>query len=418
MSTAESDAPTPVWSHSTFDSEALKTSLSQIYRQEALKNERQLAYIRVVVLLISSGLDGLVYLFPQTLLNQTSVPLTIFVISLTASAIAIGFLVLLSQPRAQQRLSSLQLAIPLFDGILLGLFITNIWYVLGTTHPHIIANIAAFCCLIAVSGGVRLRSRASILTVALALGNFAYASVLFRLNIGITLFALFTILGTGLLGLSTSRIVREHSKHAAGRRLMEQFLPGTVVEAAFENPLSLLDAPTRCEVTIMVTDLRGFTRYSENLDPLEVLQTLNRVQSFLVAIVEEHGGWVDKFMGDGMLAVFGAPHSLDSHAKHAVDAGQVILQNINHVSPLPIGIGLHSGIVVAGCLGTNGHLEFTVIGDTVNVASRLEAMTKEIGTPLLMSDDTRRLLPEPSGISMGHLPIRGRDAQVQIYGLA
>lgn len=402
----------------TASNDRIKGLVGQVLVREVLKNEQKFAYVRTVVLLISSALDVLVYAFPQTFLRQESISPTVALISVSGCLISIGFLFALSRPNAWQWSTQLQIAIPLFDGILLCLFITNIRQVLGDSHPDIITNITAFCCLLAVSGGIRIRKQASLLTTALALGNFAYAAALFRLNMAIGLFALFTILGTGLLGMVTAGIVRRQSKNEAGRFLMNQFLPESVVEAAFERPLALLEEPTRSEVTIMVADLRGFTQHSEKLDPLEVLNFLSQLQGFLARTVEHYGGWVDKFMGDGMLAVFGAPRTLDNHAVQAVEAAKAILRDIEHFSPLPIGIGLHSGVIVAGCLGVGGHLEFTVIGDTVNVASRLEAMTKGTAYSLLMSEVTKSYLTEQKCAYLGEMTIRGRQGSIDVFGLA
>lgn len=394
---------------------SIKTAINHVIAQESLRNERKFAYTRLVVLIISSVLDVVVFFFPRTMMGVESISPTIALISLSACAIAAGIVVMLLQPNAWKWLTWLQTAIPLFDSLLLAFFITNIWHTLGDIKPDIITNIAAFCCLLAVSGGIRIRRRASALTTVLALANFAYAAALFRLDWVICLFALFTILGTGMIGMVTAGIVRRQGKNAAGRLLMQQFLPENVVEAAFESPIQLLEQPRQCEVTIMVTDLRGFTRYSENMEPLAVLEYLNRLQGFLSEVVEQQGGWVDKFMGDGMLAVFGAPKTLENDAEQALRAAQIILRDVKHWSPLPIGIGIHSGSVVAGCLGMNGHLEFTVIGDTVNVAARLEALTKQVGHPLLISQGTQRKLTNWPLVPLGSLPIRGREQQIEVF---
>jgi class 3 adenylate cyclase len=199
---------------------------------------------------------------------------------------------------------------------------------------------------------------------------------------------------------------------------MERFLPKTVVEAAFETPLELLQQPRLCQVTVMVTDLRGFTQFAENLAPVDVLHFLNRLQGLQSAIVEAHGGWVNKFMGDGMLAVFGAPDRLPDHQARALQAALIILREVHQVSPLAMGIGLHSGMVVAGCVGQEPRLEFTVIGDTVNVASRLEALTKVEGYPLLFSAATcEGLTADTPALSLGMRRLRGRDDSVDVYTL-
>ncbi|MEM9162418.1 MAG: adenylate/guanylate cyclase domain-containing protein [Cyanobacteria bacterium P01_F01_bin.4] len=386
--------------------------------QESLKNERKVAYVKVIVLLISSAVDVLVFFFPKTLIGEMSVSPTIAIIALSAWLIALGFLVALRQRSAWRWLRKLQIAIPLFDGFLLAFFITNIWRVFGDAQPHIIANISALCCLLAASGGIRIRRQASVITTALALTNFIYAALLFRMNIAVSLFVLCTILGTGMLGMLTSGIVRRQGKNEAGRLLMQQFLPANVVEAAFEAPIRLFENPRMCDVTIMVTDLRGFTRYSEKLEPFEVLEFLNQFQGLLSNIVEHHGGWVDKFMGDGMLAVFGAPRVLENHAEQALQASQAILSAVQDFSPLPIGIGLHSGPIVAGCLGADGHLEFTVIGDTVNVASRLETLTKEVECSLVISQTTQAALKNLPLKSLGEMSIRGRDECIEVFTLS
>ncbi|MEL6384345.1 MAG: adenylate/guanylate cyclase domain-containing protein [Cyanobacteria bacterium J06626_18] len=396
----------------------IQATVNQVIAQESLRNERKVAYTRAIVLLISSTLDVLVFFFPQTLIGKASVPPTIALISLSACLISSGILVTLLQTHAWRWLDGLQIAIPLFDGTILALFITNISQVLGATRPTIIANVAALCCLVAVTGGIRIKRRASVLTTFLALVNFVYAAILFQLDLAVSLFVLFTILGTGLLGTLNAGIVRRQGKNEAGRLLMQQFLPENIVEAAFESPTRLLEEPRQCEVTIMVTDLRGFTRYSEKLEPLEVLDFLSQLQGFLSSCVEQHGGWVDKFMGDGMLAVFGVPRTLDNHAEQALLTAETILAEVEFWSPLPIGIGLHSGEIVAGCLGVDGHLEFTVIGDTVNVASRLESLTKETGCPLLLSEDTQRKLKHWPLDSLGKKPIRGRNEQIEVFTLS
>ncbi|MEM9906415.1 MAG: adenylate/guanylate cyclase domain-containing protein [Cyanobacteria bacterium P01_D01_bin.44] len=404
-------------SHKSNVARSIQTTVNQVIAQESLKNERKVAYVKVIILLISSMLDVLVFFFPQRLIGKPSVSPTIVIIALSAWLIATGFLVALRKRSAWRWLPKLQIAIPLFDGLLLAFFITNIWRVLGDSQPQIIANIAAFCCLLSASGGMRIRRQASVITTALGIANFVYAAILFRLNVAVSLFVLCTILGTGMLGMLTSGIVRRQGKNEAGRVLMQQFLPANVVEAAFEAPIRLFDEPRMCDVTIMVTDLRGFTRYSEKLEPFEVLQFLNQFQGLLSSIVEHHGGWVDKFMGDGMLAVFGAPRVLENHAEQALQAAQAILSAVQGFSSLPIGIGLHSGPIVAGCLGSDGHLEFTVIGDTVNVASRLEALTKKEGYSLLISQTTQHHLKNLPLKSLGKMPIRGRDERIEAFTL-
>ncbi len=409
-------SPTLAWNDRP-RSLTIQASLDQVVTDAAHRNELRLAYVRSVVLLISLVLDGLVFLFPQPLMGQDQIPPTIVIISFCATLVALGLVHSLRQQMAPSTLRRWQMVIPLFDCLLLWAFITNIARVFGESQPLIFANIAAFCGLMAVSGGMRLSRRAAWLTTVLALVNFAYGAMLFQASMAVGLFAAITILGTGLLGLWMATIVRRHVKNEAGRVLMERFLPKTVVQAAFEDPLSLVQRPQKCQVTVMVTDLRNFTQFAETQDPRAVLTFLNRYQGLLVSLVEGHGGWVDKFMGDGMLAVFGAPEPLDNTADQALRAALAMLAEVKQISPLAMGIGLHSGPVVSGCLGTGSRLEFTVIGDTVNVAARIEALTKSLGHGLLLSASTQQQLQNWPLVSVGLQPIRGRHEGLELFTL-
>jgi class 3 adenylate cyclase len=395
----------------------IQAAVDRVVAEAAHRNELRLAYVRAVVLLISLGLDGLVFFFPEPLIGQPQVAPTVVIISLCASLFALGLVVVLRQGLSWPVLRRWQVAIPVFDSLLLWAFITNIFQVLGQTQPLIFANVAAFCCLMSVSGGMRLSRQAAWLTTGLALVNFLYAAILFQVDVAVGLFAAITILGTGIMGLWMATVFRRHVKNESGRALMERFLPKTVVEAAFESPLTLMQRPQKREVTVLVTDLRNFTQFAETLEPQAVLDFLNRYQGLLARLVDRHGGWVDKFMGDGMLAVFGAPDQLDNAAENALQAAIAMVAEVKQISPLPMGVGLHSGPVVAGCLGAGNHLEFTVIGDTVNVASRIETLTKTLGHPLLISASTQKQLPLWPLVSVGIQPIRGRMEGLELFTL-
>jgi class 3 adenylate cyclase len=397
--------------------QGLQAALDQVVSTEAHRNELQLAYVRAGVLVLSLLLDVVVFLFPQALLGKDQVPPTVVIISLCATLCSLLLVAILRQGLSMEVLRRWQVIIPVFDNLLLWAFITNIQQVLGESQPLILTNVVAFCSLVAVSGGLRLSRRAALLTSVLALVNFGYAAVLFELNVALALFAGVTVFGTGYLGMRMAAIVRRQVKNESGRVLMAQFLPEMVVEAAFESPLDLLQQPQKYDVTVVVTDLREFTHFAESLEPQAALDFLNRYQGTLAAIVKRHGGWVDKFMGDGMLAVFGAPDPLDNHAHSALTAVSAMLREVRQISPLAMGVGVHSGAVVAGCLGSSGRLEFTVIGDTVNVAARLEALTKTLGHALLVSQATQGRLAQWPLRSVGVHTLRGRAQTMELFTL-
>jgi adenylate cyclase len=182
------------------------------------------------------------------------------------------------------------------------------------------------------------------------------------------------------------------------------------------------------ELTIVFADIRNFTARSAVSTPQQVVAMLNLFLTEMVKIVEqEHGGMVNKFLGDGFMALFGVGDDPHNHAAKAVAAAQkmlVSLQSINSdlakqgQAPLAMGIGIHTGSVVLGSIGSPQRLEYTAIGDPVNVASRIESLTKELGKPLLLSAATHKQLP--STISTQELPpqqVKGQPHPIVVYCL-
>jgi adenylate cyclase len=158
--------------------------------------------------------------------------------------------------------------------------------------------------------------------------------------------------------------------------------------------------PQAREVSVLFSDIRDFTALSEKLSPPEVVTLLNAYHSKMVEVVFRNGGTLDKFIGDGLMAYFGAPLNDERHAAHAVQCALdmlVALEDLNAErqrrgeAALRIGVGVHSGPAVVGDIGAPARLEYTAVGDTVNTASRLEALTKVHGRPILCSDSTRAL---------------------------
>lgn len=176
---------------------------------------------------------------------------------------------------------------------------------------------------------------------------------------------------------------------------------------------------------MLVSDIRGFTEWSNNRDPIEVLAFLNIIQGAIAEVVRQHGGMVDKFMGDGMLAVFGAPTPLEHYQSKAVAAAKRMQEVVTQINArdgggvLRLGIGVHSGKLVAGCLGSGMRMEFTILGDTVNTASRLETYTKEAGASVLLSQTTVDAVSDKDGLRrIGDVTLRGRDESLGIWTFA
>ncbi|MGA7133196.1 MAG: adenylate/guanylate cyclase domain-containing protein [Mycobacterium sp.] len=178
----------------------------------------------------------------------------------------------------------------------------------------------------------------------------------------------------------------------------------------------------RRQVTVMFVDVRDFTPFAEANTAEDTVARLSALFEIVVPAVVGAGGHVNKFLGDGALAVFGAPNDLADHADAAVTAAVLIHRIVveRFGGALRIGIGINTGLVIAGTIGGAGKLEFTLIGDTVNVAARVEQLTKTTGDAILLTQQTvGALVRRPGGLSdRGFHAVKGKSAAMQVFGLA
>ncbi len=176
------------------------------------------------------------------------------------------------------------------------------------------------------------------------------------------------------------------------------------------------------EATILFCDIEAFTRLTENLGPVKIVEVLNAYFSRMVEILEQYGGVVTQFQGDAILVTFNVPIADPAHARNAVLAAQAMLTSVADSEyageRLQIRIGINTGKVVAGAIGAKGRLNYTVHGDAVNLAARLEAMNKEYGTRLLMSETTVSQLPADELKPIGETTARGQTRSIKLYTLA
>jgi adenylate cyclase len=168
-----------------------------------------------------------------------------------------------------------------------------------------------------------------------------------------------------------------------------------VAQRVLDQGDELIEGQER-EVTVMILDVWDFTAFAQRSSARETVAFLNDLFGVVVPCVTEHGGHANKFLGDGLLAVFGAPDRLPDHADRAVAAAGEIARQLSarFGSEVRFGIGINSGLVVVGSVGGGGRLEFAVIGDTVNVAARVENLTRETGDLVLLTEATRCLLTD------------------------
>ena len=172
------------------------------------------------------------------------------------------------------------------------------------------------------------------------------------------------------------------------------------------------------EVSLVFCDVQDFTEHSANASASEVVSRLNELFECIVPIIGRHRGHVDQFVGDGLLAVWGAPERSPDHADRAVQCAVEIARTVNSRRPggFQIGIGVNSGQVVAGSIGGAGRLSYSVIGDAVNLCSRVEAKTRDTGDPVLITEATRALLSETIEVQpRGGIEIRGYSEPIELY---
>ena len=233
----------------------------------------------------------------------------------------------------------------------------------------------------------------------------------------------------GVVGALAMAVVSGAFERERVRDMFSRFVPEPVVDEVLRNVDEDLRLGGQRElVTVLFSDVRGFTTFSEAREPEVVIAILNRYLTSMTDVILAHGGTLVAFMGDGIMAVFGAPIALDDHADRALAAAREMagptLDGFNEWlraeelgEGFQIGIGLNSGVVMAGNVGSEQRLEYTVIGDTANTASRLEGLTK--GTPhtIYVSESTRLFLNGDRG-DLEHvdaLDVRGRQAKVVIW---
>lgn len=211
-------------------------------------------------------------------------------------------------------------------------------------------------------------------------------------------------------GLAERERIREAFGTYLDKEVAEYILSDQFTPEGFEADVSLL-----------FCDVRDFTSFASQSEAQEVVTALNDLFETVVPIIAAEGGHVDKFVGDGLLAVFGAPESFTDHADRAVRAAVGIAERVNHGagSPLEVAVGVNSGQVIAGSIGGAGRLNFSVIGDAVNVAARVEKATRELGDEVLITASTRRRLGETIEVEpRGPRALKGKDEPVELFAPA
>jgi len=255
--------------------------------------------------------------------------------------------------------------------------------------------------------------------LAVGLAHHAFSAVT-------TPFVIGGLAALGLLIALTNRSLRQMFTGLRRRDNLTRFLPRQIVERVLDVGEGAL-RPVQAEVTVLFSDIRGFTAFSESLEPREVLEFLDDYLGHMAQIVKGHDGLVNKFLGDGLLAFWGLPDPTADHASPALRAALDMrrkLAELNAVraargqAQVRFGVGIHSGRVAAGMLGGADQHEYTIIGDVVNLASRIEGLTKGHGVDILVSESTWALANGRfDGRRVAEEQVKGRERPVVVYAL-
>ena len=234
--------------------------------------------------------------------------------------------------------------------------------------------------------------------------------------------------GSALLGIAGRTATAAWASSRERRRLratFDGFVSPAVLQQILAGHLTANLGGERREICVLFSDIRGFTTLSESLPPETVNDFLNRYFDRMASAVHAHGGTLDKFIGDGIMAFFGAPQDSAASCDDAFGTARAMLSSLNDFNAeqvklglpaIAIGIGLHVGPAFIGYVGAKQRHEYSAIGDTVNAASRIEGLTKEAGYPLLLSDAVHARLGDRAGlVEVGPMPVKGRSPIV-VFG--
>ncbi|MDA1370433.1 MAG: adenylate/guanylate cyclase domain-containing protein [Proteobacteria bacterium] len=220
----------------------------------------------------------------------------------------------------------------------------------------------------------------------------------------------------GALATSVNSMAVGLAEKEKVRDLLGKVVSHQIAEELLNNPVEL--GGEERMVTVLFSDIRGFTSFCEGLPPQQVLGELNRVLSTVSDIIEKHHGVVDKFQGDAVMALFGAPVQSENDAPNAMQAALEIIRALEKMdSSLGACVGINTGLVVAGNLGSSSRLNYSVIGDAVNLAARLESLTRLYNVPNIVSEESMQHAPQYAYREIDEVRVAGKRQSVKMFEL-
>ena len=264
-------------------------------------------------------------------------------------------------------------------------------------------------------------------TVLAMLGGYIVATHFFFLNAGMWLNHVYPTLNLGVcyLGTTVHRYVKEERDKRKIRDTFSLYVHSSVVEDVLAHPERLRLGGEKKELSVMFSDIRGFTTLSEKMPPEEIVPQLNDYLTRMTQVVFDHHGTLDKFIGDAIMAIFGAPVEQTDHAVRACATAVDMIRTLRLLQQewrekglpvLHIGVGINSGMMVVGNMGSERRFDYTVIGDNVNLASRLEGLTKMYGVSIIASESTWEAAKSTlAGRELDIVRVSGKRQPVAIY---
>ena len=262
-------------------------------------------------------------------------------------------------------------------------------------------------------------------SIALVYGLWEYQRIWLSLAAPLALILLTYVVVTA------TEFIRAELGRRKTKAMFSRYVSADVVDELLKNPDEISLGGKKQVVTIMFADIRGFTAFSENKDPVDVINRLNEYLTAMTDSIQSHGGTLDKYLGDGLMAFFGAPVYFEDHVERAIKVAREIQVKVAELNqkwaeqgavPLLVAVGINTGPVVVGNVGSPERMDYTLIGEDANLASRVEALTKLFETLVLVSERSYDLLPEGETKSslhyVGEELVKGFTHPIKVYSFS
>ncbi|MCG6142954.1 adenylate/guanylate cyclase domain-containing protein [Leptospira bandrabouensis] len=402
-----------------------KSIVDEILISREMKNEKTVAIVRFVIFSIASLLDYLSYF---QLINYTIVTPTFITLLLDTVILVFAGSVLLFLNNFPYK-PYLKFFTITLDYLIIGLML---YFDPTVQRGNGVINFIAMISAIFVYQFNLLR-HSKIGTIYGAFLSFVFLFVVsIGLGEGYPIDFIPMIIGLGMIlaiGYVTTVSNIEMVKEANAKQMMERYLPSQLVDEFYKNKAQLEPGGENKEVTILFSDIRSFTKFSEQRSAEEVVLFLNEYLSRMTDVIFKFNGTIDKFIGDAIMTIFGAPFKAEDDALRAVKSAvamnhelEKLNQKMQPQDKLYMGIGIHTGEAIVGNIGSDRRLDYTVIGDNVNLASRIEGLTKHYNCAILISETTYKQIEGKYSIDDGFaireidkVIVKGKSKPITVY---